>query len=129
MVNRQNFGMNTNMKINRQSPSHMHNCPVKQMTERAENMNVDCHMGDDCKAIARRLQKIDFSIVVTILYLDAYPECKKALEYYHKLLSERDALRSALASKCKRPMSPIENDSDCSWDWISSPWPWEASAN
>ena len=128
MVNRQNMVMNTGMKINRQGLTHRNNCPLMQMPEKVERMS-GCNIGEDCKAIMKRLQKIEFSIVDTVLYLDAYPECKKALEYYHKLLSERDALRSALASKCKRPMSPFENDSDCSWDWISSPWPWEASAN
>ena len=128
MVNRQNFGMNTSMKINRQSPTPLYNCSLRNSAERVERMNPDC-TSDDCKAIMKRLQKIDFSLVDVILYLDAYPECKKALDYYHKLLSERDALRHALSSKCKRPMSPFENESETEWDWISSPWPWEASAN
>ena len=130
MVNRQNMGMNTGMKINRQSPTPWYNCQQRQRAENVENVpDCGCNMGDDCKALMRRLQKVEFSLVDTVIYLDAYPECKKALDYYHKLLSERDALRQALSSKCKRPMSPFENGSDTEWDWIKSPWPWESSAN
>ena len=83
----------------------------------------------DNKAITKKLQMIDFAIVDTVLYLDMYPDCRKALDYYHKLLGERAGIRNALAGKCKRPMSSFENTSMDSWDWISSPWPWEESAN
>ena len=84
--------------------------------------------GGDCKALMKRLQKIDFSIVDVTLYLDIYPECKEALAFYQKLVSERETIRRTLSHKCKRPMSSYENGAE-SWDWISSPWPWEASAN
>ena len=94
-----------------------------------ESHNGSCVIDKDCKAMIRRLQVIDFAIVDTVLYLDAYPDCKKALNYYNKLICERDGLRSALSEKCKRPMSAFENKGADSWDWISSPWPWEASAN
>ncbi len=86
------------------------------------------NMSNDCKALMKKLQSIDFAIIDTVLYLDAYPKCKKALAYYNKLLDERAGLRKMLAEKCRRPMSSFENGSD-NWDWISSPWPWDASAN
>ena len=79
--------------------------------------------------VEQKLRRINFALYETILYLDAYPDCKKALNYYNKLICERDGLRSALSEKCKRPMSAFENKGADSWDWISSPWPWEASAN
>ena len=86
-------------------------------------------ISNDCKTMSRRLQTVEFSMYDTMLYLDIYPECKEALSYYHKLLEERDALRSALAKRCKRPTTAAENSCDESWDWIASPWPWEPSAN
>ena len=86
------------------------------------------NVSNDCKALMKKLQSIDFSIIDTVLYLDAYPERKKAMAYYNKLLLERAALRKTLAEKCRRPMSSFENGSD-NWDWISSPWPWDVSAN
>lgn len=80
-------------------------------------------------SLARKLQKVDFAIVDTVLYLDAYPDCAKALAYYNKLVAESEALKKALAERCKRPTTAHDNASGDTWDWISSPWPWEASAN
>lgn len=98
---------------------------------RAGNVKEDkgCNGGGDCKALMKKLQMIDFAIVDTVLYLDSYPECSKALAYYNKLMCEREGIRKTLATKCMRPMSSFENAGESSWDWISSPWPWEASAN
>ena len=104
-------------------------CPLggDNMARQENNMN-SCKPDVDCKALMKKLQKIEFSIIDTIIYLDAYPECKKAKEYYDKLIAERGILREALSKKCKRPTTAFENGSD-DWDWISSPWPWEEGAN
>ena len=104
-------------------------CPLGggNVARQENNMN-SCKPDGDCKALLKKLQKIDFSIIDTILYLDSYPECKKAKAYYDKLILERAGLREALAKKCKRPTTAFENGSDA-WDWISSPWPWEEGAN
>ena len=45
-----------------------------------------------CKSLLRELQLLDFSIYDTVLYLDAYPESKEALDYYRTLVQERRAL-------------------------------------
>ena len=82
-----------------------------------------------CQAMLRRLQALDFSIVDTVLYLDAYPDCQDALHYYHKLVAERDTLKRSLAESCKRPVTNFENASNDAWDWTNGPWPWEAAAN
>ena len=104
-------------------------CPNNSQCDPTHGSNASsCTSGGDCRALLKKLQRIDFAIVDTILYLDAYPECKKAKAYYDKLIAERASLRDDLAKKCKRPVTPFENASD-DWDWISSPWPWEESAN
>ena len=77
--------------------------------------------------LKKRLQKVEFSLVDTILYLDAYPECKVALAHYKKLLAERDALLAKL-NAAGIPMTPMSNYSD-EWNWTASPWPWEYEAN
>ena len=82
-----------------------------------------------CKNLLSRLQTLDFSIVDTVLYLDAYPECREALAHYHKLLSERDALLLELSEKCRMPMTNFSNASHDAWDWTRGPWPWETNAN
>ena len=86
-------------------------------------------MSADCKAMLRKLQTVEFSMYDTMLYLDIYPDCKEALSYYCKLRQERDALRQALAKRCRRPVTAVETDTESGWDWISSPWPWDPVAN
>ena len=82
-----------------------------------------------CHDLLHRLQALDFSIVDTVLYLDAYPNSQEALSYYRKLVSERDALKHAMANTCNHPVTAFENASPDTWDWTNGPWPWEASAN
>lgn len=79
------------------------------------------------KQLIRRLQAVDFSLYDTILYLDAYPECKKAMARYQHLLRERETIVTQL-SEINIPISNMRNNSD-SWNWIDSPWPWELDAN
>ena len=76
----------------------------------------------------RRLKAIDFCIADTVLYLDAYPNSKEALAYYHKLMAERNRLVEGMSAS-HRPLTSWDNRCTEHWDWISGPWPWEASAN
>ena len=78
--------------------------------------------------LLRRLQALDFSIVDTVLYLDAYPNCRSALGHYHRLIAERDDLLRRLAKE-GNPVTVYENGSADAWDWGKGPWPWEPSAN
>ena len=131
MVNRNN-GYNGRMNgMPKNASGCNRGCSVNngQTRMNADHGDGSCGCSVDCKALMQRLQKIDFSIVDTVLYLNIYPDCSKALEYYNKLVEERAVLRDMLAKRCKHPMSIYENASCESWDWISSPWPWDASAN
>ena len=84
-------------------------------------------MNGNTSSLLKRLRKVDFAIVDTMLYLDAYPNCKAALEYYKKLVTERHELAKKLAEHGS-PMNVMSNLGD-EWDWIKSPWPWEYEAN
>ena len=75
-------------------------------------------------SLLRKIQEIDFSIYETVLYLDAYPDCREALAYYHTLLSTRRAL-AAQYEREVGPLTAFSNESKTSWDWIRSPWPWQ----
>lgn len=77
--------------------------------------------------LMNRLRKVDFALADTILYLDAYPQCKAAMEYYKKLLGERAVLLEKL-SQNGMPLTAMSNYSD-SWNWTDSPWPWEYEGN
>lgn len=82
-----------------------------------------------CDALSARLQMVDFAIVETVLYLDAYPTNKKALEFYARLVAERAALADALHTQCGKPTTAWDNKNPNAWDWIKGPWPWQTEAN
>ena len=71
---------------------------------------------------------IDFAIYDTVLYLDAYPHCREALEYYHRLIQDREIV-SCEYQKKYGPLTSYENLSKTEWQWIDGPWPWEPEAN
>jgi spore coat protein JB len=84
-------------------------------------------MGSTQAQLLTKLRKVDFAIYDIMLYLDAYPHCKAALEHYKKLLAESNALREQLANS-GMPITASQNCTE-SWIWINSPWPWEYEAN
>ena len=88
-----------------------------------------CSQNGDCKKLKKQLQMIDFSIIDTVLYLDAYPECQEALNYYHKLKAERKMVVEALSESCDLPVTSFGNENADKWVWINGPWPWDPSAN
>lgn len=87
----------------------------------------NCNSGER-GALMKKLQMIDFAITETVLYLDAYPDSKPALAYYHKLVSERERLSESLARNGK-PITYMNNADTESWNWTNGPWPWELDAN
>ena len=77
--------------------------------------------------LQKKLQKVSFALVETVLYLDAYPNCEKAKRYYAELKNERHELLKALYES-GMPMSAMMVK-DGEWSWVNGPWPWEYEAN
>ncbi len=80
------------------------------------------------KKLLDELRAVDFTLVETVLYLDAYDKCEEALAYYHK----QRARREMLAKEYERlygPLTAAGNVSRTSWDWTKEPFPWEYDAN
>ena len=75
-------------------------------------------------ALMRKIQEVDFSIYEIVLYLDAYPDCAEALNYYHTLLDMR-AMLTAEYEKKFGPLTAFSNVSRSFWDWTKTPWPWQ----
>ena len=100
------------------------------MADNIRNARYD-HGGEidacGCEALKKRLRKVDFAIYDTVLYLDVYPGCVKAQEYYQKLIKEREELCYMINTKCG-PIT-INNVMSGKWDWTKGPWPWEPDAN
>ena len=99
---------------------------------RATNNKCSCDCQTergDCSGALEKLRMIDFSMIDTILYLDAYPNCKDALDYYHKLRKQREELVAELSGKCDMPVTGFCNTNEAAWTWTKGPWPWEPCAN
>lgn len=77
-----------------------------------------------CDALLRRIQEVSFAIYDTVLYLDAYPGCRKALAHYHDLLELKRKLQAEYEAQ-HGPLTAFGNESKSSWDWTATPWPWE----
>ena len=84
--------------------------------------------GTNCNNLKKKLQTLDFAIIDTVLFLDAYPKNAQALDYYHKLVNEREILAKAINESCG-PIDSMSNKSRNEWAWVASPWPWEIEAN
>lgn len=82
----------------------------------------------NCRTLKKRLTEVEFAITETVLYLDAYPECTEALNFYHRLIEEREMLVLSINEQCG-PMTHFGNTSTDSWQWIYGPWPWKYEAN
>ena len=83
---------------------------------------------NDARKLMHELQLIDFSLIDTILYLDAYPCSEEALDYYHKLLAEKNKVKELL-EQIGYPIIAQGNTSTTEWKWTDGPWSWELEAN
>ena len=97
----------------------------RPVNERVCRGTVGC---GSCKKDLKKLRAIDFAIQETVLYLDAYPENRQALEYYHKLIEMRGRLLSSYEKTCG-PLTMYGNVNRNTWEWVEGPWPWENDAN
>ena len=76
----------------------------------------------ECRELKMRLKKIDFSIIDTVLYLDAYPSSREALECYNKYKRLENQARKEYETRYGWITAPSEA---ASWEWTNGPWPWQ----
>ncbi len=88
-----------------------------------------CGEKNECQKLLEKLREIDFSLIDTVLYLDAYPDSCEALAYYGKLKCERADIVKKLSESCNMPQTAFDNASTTQWQWTDAPWPWEKCAN
>lgn len=87
-------------------------------------MNMNTRRSGSGEELLQKLRQVDFALYDTILYLDAYPHCRKALAHYHTLLNMQKKLKAEYEAQYG-PVTAFGNGSQTSWDWTSTPWPWE----
>lgn len=78
----------------------------------------------DKEMMMKYLQAADFAVFETALYLDTHPTDEKALAYMQKHTILANQIRSEYIADFG-PLQVTDITSDCYWEWVASPWPWE----
>ncbi len=72
--------------------------------------------------LLRTLDAYAFMAHEALLYLDAYPNCREALECYNKY--KRLETRTRAEYEAKYGPITVPNEAT-SWQWTKGPWPWQ----
>ena len=72
--------------------------------------------------LMKRVQQLAFMKTETELFLDTHPDCRQALDYYHRILGELEAARMEYVA-AHGPITADESSTE-RWNWVESPWPW-----
>ena len=75
------------------------------------------------EALMRKIQAIGFAKTEAGLYLDAYPGCTAALEYYNRLNEEYKMLAEQYENEYGALVqggAPTDK-----WSWVEGIWPWQ----
>ena len=82
-------------------------------------------MMNNCNSRERLMkayQAYSFAAYDTLLYLDAYPDCREALDAYNKYQKMAERAKVEYEAKFGPITAPVDADS---WQWTNSPWPWQ----
>ena len=80
-------------------------------------------MNKDKAKIKRRVDELSFAKVETELFLDTHPDCRQALDYYHRTLAEPEEAELEYINAVG-PLRASESSTE-RWNWIDTPWPWQ----
>lgn len=72
--------------------------------------------------LMRAYQAYSFAAYDALLYLDAYPDCREALEHYNKYQALAAKAKAEYEAKYGHVTAPINANG---WQWTDSPWPWQ----
>ena len=72
--------------------------------------------------LMKAYQAYSFAAYDTLLYLDAYPDSREALESYNKY--QRLAAKAKAEYEAKYGYITPPNDTK-GWSWTDGPWPWQ----
>ncbi len=72
--------------------------------------------------LMRQMQSYDFAVYDTLLYLDAYPDSREALNAYNKYKRLSQKARAEYEQKYGPVTHPQETSK---WSWTDTPWPWQ----
>ncbi len=73
--------------------------------------------------LLRKIQELSFAKVECELFLDTHPDCRQALDYYHRLVDELDGYLMEYQNTYG-PLVATASMGD-RWTWVDGPWPWQ----
>lgn len=73
--------------------------------------------------LMKRIQSLSFAKCEAELFLDTHPQCREALDFYHKTVEELDG---AMA-EYQNSFGPLVAEASATdrWNWVDGPWPWQ----
>lgn len=72
----------------------------------------------------RTVAAFGFAMYDAQLYLDAYPECPEAVEYYFDMKNKFTAAAAEYEKKYG-PLTASSPENRDTWKWSTEPWPWQ----
>jgi spore coat protein JB len=73
--------------------------------------------------LLKEIMAVDFSSLELNLYLDTHPNDQRALALHNEYVNTSKRLREVYEKKYD--FITHKNISECPWEWIKNPWPWE----
>lgn len=74
------------------------------------------------KELLNLIQQYDFALQEASLYLNAYPNNKEALQYYHHYQASSKEAKEKY-EKVYGPLTNRDNNAN-QWTYVNEPWPW-----
>ena len=109
------------------------------MNRSRENKNIDntrmpdgmgrvAENGRLAGSLAEQIRALCFVKNELELYLDTHPNCRTALDYYHRTIAELDRLTEEYQNTVG-PLTARGNVSAEQWFWVDGPWPWQQAGD
>lgn len=80
------------------------------------------------RSLTEQIRSYNFAAYDLLLYLDTHPDDKAAFAMYKELVNKTEALKTEY-EQTNGPLSAFAAAGQESFNWLSSPWPWEKEAN
>ncbi len=78
--------------------------------------------------LAEQIRALCFVKTELELYLDTHPNCRTAIDYYHRTVDELKRLTEEYENTVG-PLTAMGNVSTDQWRWVEGPWPWQQAGD
>lgn len=75
-----------------------------------------------------KIRSLGFVKAELELYLDTHPDCRTALDYYHRTLAELKKLTDEYQNTVG-PLTAMGVTDTEKWSWVDGPWPWQTAGD